>query len=100
MGQKVDGLSIGQPPYLVLVALELARRILNKTYPRRDITIPFPFVTDATVKAGQTVFPQMTDSFFTDFTDSGPNAVVKVGVNAALHGTPGPGTLTVHLPKV
>ncbi len=99
MGQKVEGLSIGQPPYLVLVALELARRILHKTYPRRDITIPFPFVTDATVKVGETVFPHMPDSFFTDFTDSGPHAVVKICVDAATKGTPCPGRLTVHLPK-
>lgn len=99
MGHKVDGLSIGQPPYLVLIALELARRILHKQYPRKDITIPFPFVTNATVKVGETVFPKMTDSFFTDFTDSGPNAVVKICVDAALHGTPCGGKLTVHLPK-
>ncbi|MGC9272076.1 sugar ABC transporter substrate-binding protein [Acidiphilium sp.] len=99
MGQKVEGLSIGQPPYLSLVALELARRVLTKTYPSRDITIPFPFVTDATVKVGQTVFPKLPDSFFADFTDSGPGAIVKICVDAALHGTPCPGTLTVHLPK-
>lgn len=99
MGHKVDGLSIGQPPYLVLIALELARQVLNKSRPRGDITIPFPFVTNATVKVGETVFPHMTDSFFTDFTDSGPNAVVKICVDAALHGTPCGGTLTVHLPK-
>jgi ribose transport system substrate-binding protein len=99
MGQKVEGLSVGQPPYLSLIALELARRVLTKTYPSRDITIPFPFVTNATVKVGQTVFPKLPDSFFADFTDSGPNAVVKICVDAALHGTPCPGTLTVHLPK-
>ncbi|MDD2862791.1 MAG: sugar ABC transporter substrate-binding protein [Acidiphilium sp.] len=99
MGQKVDGLSIGQPPYLGLIALELARRVLTKTYPAQNITVPFPFVTDATVKVGQTVFPKLPDSFFTDFTDSGPHAVVEICVDAALHGTPCPGKLTIHLPK-
>ncbi len=99
MGQKVDGLSIGQPPYLVLVSLELARSILNKSYPHKDITIPFPFVTSETVKVGQTVFPDLPDSFFADFTDSGPDATVKICVDAALHGTPCPGTLDVRLPK-
>ncbi len=99
MGQKVDGLSIGQPPYLVLVSLELARRILNKSYPHQDITIPFPFVTSETVKVGQTVFPDLPDSFFADFTDSGPDATVQICVDAALHGTPCPGTLNVRLPK-
>lgn len=98
MGQHVDGLSIGQPPYLVLVSLELARRILNKTYPRKNITIPFPFVTSETVKVGETVFPNLPDSFFADFTDSGPNATVKICVDAALTGKPCPGSLAVHLP--
>jgi ribose transport system substrate-binding protein len=100
MGEKVDGLSIGQPPYLVLVALELARRILQKSYPRKDITIPFPYVTNATVKAGETVFPKLPDSFFADFTDSGANATVKICVDAALKGTPCAGTLHVRLPAV
>jgi ribose transport system substrate-binding protein len=98
MGQKVDGLSIGQPPYLVLVSLELARGILQKTHPRKDITIPFPFVTSETVKVGETVFPDLPDSFFADFTDSGANAVVKMCSDAALNGTPCPGSLDVRLP--
>jgi ribose transport system substrate-binding protein len=99
MGQKVDGLSIGQPPYLVLVSLALARGIVEKSYPRKDITIPFPYVTTETVKVGETVFPDLPDSFFADFTDSGPDAVVKICVKAALDGTPCPGTLDVRLPK-
>ncbi len=99
MGHQVEGLSIGQPPYLVLVALELAVQILDKKRQRGDITIPFPFVTNATVKSGETVFPAMADSFFTDFTDSGPNAVVKICVDAVTKGTPCPGRLAVHLPK-
>jgi ribose transport system substrate-binding protein len=99
MGQHVDGLSIGQPPYLVLVSLELARRILQKTYPHKDITIPFPYVTNATVKVGETVFPNLPDSFFADFTDSGPDATVKICVDAALTGKPCPGPLDIRLPK-
>jgi ribose transport system substrate-binding protein len=96
MGQKVDGLSIGQPPYLVLVSLELARGILQKKYPRKDVTIPF--VTSETVKEGETVFPKLPDSFFADFTDSGPEATVKICVDAALDGKACPGTLDVRLP--
>jgi ribose transport system substrate-binding protein len=99
MGQKVDGLSIGQPPYLVLVSLELARRILEKSHPRTDITIPFPYVTSSTVKVGETVFPKLPDSFFADFTDSGPDATVKICVDAALTGTPCPGSLDIRLPQ-
>ena len=99
MGQHVDGLSMGQPPYLVLVSLELARRILNKTYPRKDITIPFPYVTNETVKVGENVFLNLPDSFFDSFTDSGPDAIVEICVEAALKGSPCPGTLDVRLPK-
>ncbi|MGH7083909.1 MAG: sugar ABC transporter substrate-binding protein [Acetobacteraceae bacterium] len=98
MGQKVGGISIGQPPFLSVVALELARRILRKEYPRRDITLPFPYGTNETVKVGQTVFPDLPDSFFDDFTDSGPHAMVEFCVAAALHGTPCPGSLSVNLP--
>ncbi|MGH7057546.1 MAG: sugar ABC transporter substrate-binding protein [Acetobacteraceae bacterium] len=99
MGQKVDGLSIGEPPYDSIVALELARRILQKSYPRKNITLPFPRVTSETVKIGETVFPDLPDSFFADFTDSGANATVEICVDAALKGTPCPGTLKVRLPK-
>jgi ribose transport system substrate-binding protein len=98
-GQKpVDGLSIGQPPYLSVVALELARAILQDKRQKGDITIPFPKVTGATVKEGETVFKDQADSFFADFTDSGPNATVKICVDAALTGKPCPGTLKVNLP--
>jgi ribose/xylose/arabinose/galactoside ABC-type transport system permease subunit len=41
----------------------------------------------------------LPDSFFTDSTDSGPDATVKICVDAALHRTPCPGRLTIHLPK-
>jgi len=97
-GHKVEGISIGQPPFLSVVSLELARRILNKEYPKRNITIPFPYVTNETVKVGETVFPDLPDSFFADFTDSGPNATVVLCKDAALNGTPCPGPLKVNLP--
>jgi ribose transport system substrate-binding protein len=97
-GHKVEGISIGQPPFLSVISLELARRILAKTYPKKDITIPFPYVTNETVKEGVTVFPKLPDSFFADFTDSGPNATVKLCVEAATDGTPCQGDLHVNLP--
>jgi ribose transport system substrate-binding protein len=100
MGHKIEGISIGQPPYLSVVALELARRILNDEYPRQDITIPFPYVTNETVKVGETVFPDLPDSFFDDFTDTGPHAVVKLCSEAALDGKPCGATLKVNLPTV
>jgi ribose transport system substrate-binding protein len=96
--EPVDGLSIGQPPYLSVVALELARAIRKGQHGKSDITIPFPTVTGETVKEGETVFKDQADSFFADFTDSGPNATVKICVDAALTGKPCPGTLKVTLP--
>src|SRR4051812_35265114 len=98
-GQTVDGLSIGQPPFLGVMGLELARAILNDKRAKGDVTIPFPKVTDQTVKEGETVFKDQADSFFTDFTDSGPNATVKICVQAALTGKPCPGKLAVKLPS-
>jgi ribose transport system substrate-binding protein len=98
MGQKVDGLSIGEPPYESVIALELARRVLQKSYPRKDITIPDPRVDSSTVKVGETVFPDLPDSFFADFTDSGPNAVLRLCAGAALDGKPCTGRLDVKLP--
>jgi ribose transport system substrate-binding protein len=99
LGQHVVGISIGQPPFLVLASLELARQVLAKQRPKGDIEIPFPAVTEKTVKSGVTVFPNLADSFFTDFTDSGPKATVKICVQAALSGKACPGTLKVSLPK-
>ena len=43
------------------------------------------------MKNGVTVFPDLADSFFTDFTDSGPKATVKICVQAALSGKACPG---------
>ncbi len=99
MNEHVDGISIGQPPFLVLVGLELARRVLQGKYPKKDITIPFPYVTNDTVKEGETVFSKLPDSFFADFTDAGDHATVKMCVNAALDGKACPGSLAVNLPS-
>lgn len=99
MGEKVDGISIGQPPFLALVALELARQVLQGKYPKKDITIPFPYVTNDTVKEGETVFSKLPDSFFADFTDAGDHATVKICVDAAINGKACPGKLTINLPS-
>lgn len=98
MGQKVDGISVGGPPFWSILALELARRVLGGNYPRRSIVAGFPTVTSQTVDIGQTVFPALPDSFFTDFTDSGEHAVIRLCASAALQGKPCPGTLSVRLP--
>ncbi len=99
-GHKVSGISIGSPPFLSVIALELARRILAGTHPRQSINLPLAIVTSQTVKVGQTVFPDQSDSFFDDFTDSGPQALVKLCVDAALSGAACPGgPLRVNLPQ-
>jgi len=98
-GHKVEGISIGQPPFLSVISLELARRILAKTYPKKDVTIPFPYVTNETVKVGVTVFQDLPDSFFDDFTDSGPHPILTLCVDAATGGKPCQGRLDVNLPS-
>jgi ribose transport system substrate-binding protein len=98
-GKHARGISIGQPPFLSLVSLELARAILAKQHANTNVEIPFPFVTHQTVKQGLTVFPNLPDSFFADFTDSGPNATLVICVKAALTGKPCAGRLTIRLPK-
>jgi ribose transport system substrate-binding protein len=87
---KVRGLSIGQPPYLSVVALELARAVVKGEHPAQSITIPFPVVTSDSLVPGKTVFPDLPDSFFADFTDSGPNATVVFCQQAATDGKPCP----------
>ncbi len=99
MGHKVDGISIGSPPFLSVISLELARRVLNKSYPKQSIDVPLTVVTSDMIKVGETVFPDLPDSFFADFTGSGPNAIVKLPVEAALNGTAS-GSLDVNLPLV
>jgi ribose transport system substrate-binding protein len=94
---KVNGMSIGQPPFLSVIALELARAVLKNEHPKKSIEIPFPVATSDSLKVGETVFPDLPDSFFADFTDSGPNATVVLCQNAATDGTPCPGSLKVNL---
>jgi ribose transport system substrate-binding protein len=100
-GKKLQyGLSLGQPPFNSLVALETARAILQKRHakPTATVWLPFPQVNEKTVKLGETVFTNLPDSFFDAFTDSGPKAIVKICVGAALTGKPCPGTLKVNVP--
>ena len=98
MGHKVDGISIGQPPFLSVVSLELARQVLQGKLSEEERDLPLAIVTNDTIKVGETVFPDQPDSFFADFTDGGPNPIVKLCLDAALNGTPCGGTLTVNLP--
>ena len=99
-GHKVQGISIGSPPFLSVIALELARRILAGQHPKKSIDLPLAIVTNDTLKVGVNVFPDQPDSFFDDFTDTGSHAMVKMCVDAALSGTACPGgPLQVNLPQ-
>jgi ribose transport system substrate-binding protein len=95
---KLDAFSIGQPPYLVLIALEAARRILRHEYPRKNITVPFPAVDTQHVQPGKTVFPQIYDSFFTPFTDTSRAHTVHTTLKMVQTGEPSGLRLNVRLP--
>lgn len=98
----VKGVSVTEPTYMILVALELARQVVtHKTQPR-NINLPLQVVTSENIKVGEHVFPNVPDSFADGITDTGPNPVVKLCVEAALKAQPCPGSggrLTVTLPK-
>jgi ribose transport system substrate-binding protein len=89
MGQKIEGLSFDDMPCESVVALELARAVVRGTYPRRNILIPTPSVTNDTLQVGVNVFPDQPDSLNCLFTDSGP-----------LSATACSGRLNVRLPPV
>ena len=100
MGQKIEGLSFDDMPCESVVALELARAVVRGTYPRRNILIPTPSVTNDTLQVGVNVFPDQPDSLNCLFTDSGPNAIVVLCIEAALSATACSGRLNVRLPPV
>ncbi len=92
--QGFRAISIGQPPYLVVVSLALAVEVLQGKRKAEDITIPFPVVTSDEAKYGVNAFPNLPSSFFDDFT--GPD--VPICVQSAQTGKPCPGRLAVRLP--
>lgn len=95
---QVDGLSIGQPPFLSIASLETALQILEEKRPKEDVLLDFPKATSDDIVPGETVFPELEDSFFVAFTDAGDNPIVKVCVDAALTGKPCPERPIVNLP--
>ena len=95
---QVDGLSIGQPPFLSIASLETALQILEGKRPKKNVLLDFPKATSDDIVPGETVFPELEDSFFVAFTDAGENPIVKVCVDAALTGKPCPEPPIVNLP--
>lgn len=98
-GHKVEGSSAGSPPYLSLMALELARQVLAGSYPKRDIEVENVFLTNDQLKLGENVFADQPDSFFDDFTAGGPDSPVQICIQAALDGSACPSKLVINLPK-
>ncbi len=99
-GHTVVGYSAGSPPYLSLIALELSRRILEGSYPKKDISVPNVFLSNADLKLGVNVFTDQPDSFFDDFTAGGPTSPVDVCASAAVSGTACTDKLYINLPAV
>jgi ribose transport system substrate-binding protein len=97
-GHTVVGCSAGTPPYLSLMALELARRILNGSYPKKDISVPNVFLTNADLKLGVNVFAEEPDSFFDDFTAGGATSPVDICGTAAISGGACTDKLIINLP--
>jgi ribose transport system substrate-binding protein len=95
---QVDGLSIGQPPFLSIASLETALQILEGKRPKKNVLLDFPKATSDDIVPGETVFPKLEDSFFVAFTDAGEKPIVKVCVDAALTGKPCPERPIVNLP--
>lgn len=60
-------LSVGNSPAEVAVALEAAIRILRGHSLPRKMDIPLPTVSTKQLKAGTNYFPDLPDSFYTDF---------------------------------
>ena len=96
--QGFKAMSIGQPPYLVLTSLQLALNVLQGKHAKANIMLPFPYVTQDTVKEGETTFSNLPSSWFADFTDSGPNAAVAICVQAATQGQTCPDGVTIRIP--
>lgn len=99
-GHQVTGYSSGSPPYLSLMALELARRILEGSYPKKDINVPNVFLSNADLKLGVNVFTDQPDSFFDDFTAGGPTSPVDVCAAAAVSASACTDKLYINLPPV
>jgi ribose transport system substrate-binding protein len=91
--QGFRGQSIGNPPYLSVMALAAAVEILQGKRERAEIKVPYPVVTSDNVAEGKNAFPDLPGSFFSDFT--GPD--VPLCPASAVDGAPCPGELKVNL---
>ncbi len=62
---QFQGLSIGQTPGMVCVAIRAAIDLLQGVEMPSDIAIPLPTATSEDLEAGVNVFPDQADNFFT-----------------------------------
>jgi len=63
--QGLVGISVGQTPGMVTVAMRAALELLQGRTLPRIIAMPLPITTTETVKEGVDYFPQVPDDFFT-----------------------------------
>lgn len=64
-GEGLVGISVGQTPGMVTVAMRTALELLQGRKVPRIIAMPLPIATTETIKEGVDYFPQMPDDFFT-----------------------------------
>lgn len=98
MGEnKVQGYSIGDPPYLSVIALGMAEEVLSGKYPHKNFSIPLKTsaVTNANNREGQTWFKSAADDFFSDIANNNPGSpVTGLCLAGAQTGKPCPGNIT------
>lgn len=82
--QGLTGISIGDPPLLSALAMQVAVRILEGQHLPKKIIVPAPTLTWQQIKIGVNAFPKLPPTFYDDFVGDG----VKVSVHGALTGQP------------
>ncbi len=75
----LEGVSIGQSPGLVAIAMKAALSALDGEPMPQLIAVPIPYATFDQMKAGENYWPDLTDNFFTvnEFPPCGVNITAK-----------------------
>ena len=75
----LEGISIGQSPGLVAIAMKAALSALDGEPMPQLISVPIPYATFDQMKAGENYWPDLTDNFFTvnEFPPCGVNITAR-----------------------
>jgi len=75
----LEGISIGQSPGLVAIAMKAALSALDGEPMPQLISVPIPYATFDQLKAGENYWPDLTDNFFTvnEFPPCGVNITAR-----------------------